>query len=284
MKRIILLLIVLINIGALAQQTAKKALLDIEQHAFHKKFSKKWAKEKKSDWEKSVNDAGSIEELNKLFNDYSDLFAQSTSFSMGNSSATNEVEFVKYMMEVEGVLGADLVENWTADARKQWQGEMEEFIVLQTEKKKKEDQMVRFQKMTGMVKDFTKKFPTIWEDSKKNAFANSKEIAIKGGSEIEVTLDEYGVASFNVFFDTEGDDQMATKLMDEFIDVIESNVGEGYKQGNDMDPAYTGSIKKNYQFEGEKFAETAKKPTVAIGTLKDKSGVKVVITEPVFGH
>jgi len=284
MKKLILALTVLFSLGAIAQQTAKDALIDIERHAYHKKFSKKWAKTKKADWEKSVESAGSIEELNKLFNEYSDLFAQSTSFSMGNSTATNEVEFVKYMMEVEGVLGEDFVQDWSSEDRKIWQGDMEKFIVLEEEKKKKEDQMARFQKMTAMVKDFTKKFPTIWEDSKKNVFKNSTDVTIKGGSEIEITKDEYGVSSFNVFFDTEGDNEMAKKLMEEFIMVIEENVGEGYKAGNDMDPEYTGSMKKNYQFEGEKFSETAKKPTVAIGTLKDKAGVKVVITEPVFGH
>lgn len=284
MKKIILILSILFSIGVVAQETAKKALLDIEQHAFHKKFSKKWEKEKKSNWEKAVQEANNIEDLNKLFNEFSDLFAQSTSFSMGNSSATNEVELVKYLMEVEVVLSEDFTNGWSVEDRIKWKGELEKYLVLQEEKKKKEDQMARFQKMTGIVKDFTDKFPSIWEDSKKNAFGSSKEITLKGGSEIEVVKDEYGVASFVVFFDTEGDDKMTNKLMEEFILVIESNVGEGYKQGNDMDPAYTGSMKKNYQFEGAKFAETAKKPTVAVGTLKDKSGVKVVITEPVFGH
>lgn len=284
MKNILVALGLLVTAGVFAQETAKKTLLDIEQHVFEKKFSKKWAKEKQSDWEKSVHEAGSIEELNKLFNEYSDLLAQSTSFSMGNSSATTEIEFVNYMMEAEGVLTDELVKDWSAEARGNWRKEIKDFVAKEEEKKKKMDQMARFQMMTAIVKDFTKKFPELWEDSKKNAFQNSTSVSLTGGSEIGISKDEYEVASFTVVYDTEGDEQLAKKLSEELMEVIKSNVGEGYKPGNEMDTDFVSSMKKVYQFEGEKFSETAKKPTVTIGVLKATPGVKVVITEPVFGH
>lgn len=284
MKKLILLFGLILSIGICAQEMAKKALLDIEQHVYDKKFSKKWKKMKQADWEQSVQKAENIEELNKLFNEFSDLLAQSTSFSMGNASADTEVEFVEYMLKVEGVLGDDFVSDWSADERKEWQGEMQEFVVKEKEKKKKADQMARFQKMTAMVKDFTNKFPALWEDSKKNAFKSSTGLALNGATEIGISKDQYGVASFTVVYDTEGDEKMAEKLMDELIMIIEANVGEGYKMGNEMDAEFVGSLKKNYQFEGEKFAETAKRSTVSVGVLKDTPGVKLVITEPVFGH
>lgn len=284
MKNLVLLFGLILSIGICAQETAKKALLDIEQHVYDKKFSKKWKKMKEADWEQSVQKAENIEELNKLFNEFSDLLAQSTSFSMGNASAGTEVEFVEYMLKVEGVLGDDFVSDWSSDERKEWQGEMQEFVVKEKEKKKKADQMARFQKMTAMVKDFTNKFPALWEDSKKNAFKSSTDLALNGATEIGISKDQYGVASFTVVYDTEGDEKMAEKLMDELIMIIEANVGEGYKMGNEMDAEFVGSLKKNYQFEGEKFAETAKRPTVSVGVLKDTPGVKLVITEPVFGH
>ncbi|CAG5080541.1 hypothetical protein [Parvicella tangerina] len=284
MNRLVLILIVMLGVNAMAQEAAKKALLTIEEHAYFKKFNKKWKKTKEVDWEKSVQEAESIEELNKLFNEYSDLFAQTSSFSMGNSTATNEIEFIEYMIKVEGVLANDFAPDWSEEDRMKWRGELEEFMVLEKENKKKKDQMARFQKMTAMVADFSKKFPKIWEDSKESAFENTSSIAIVGGSEIAVTKDQYGVASLSVFFDTEDDAKMAEKLMEELVLIIEENVEKGYKQGNDMDAEYTGSMRKKYQFEGEKFAETAKKPTVAIGVLKNKKGVKVVVTEPVFGH
>lgn len=284
MKNLIVLFSLLLSTGAFAQEMAKKTLLDIEQHAYQKKFSKKWAKEKKTDWEKSVQDAGSIEELNQLFNEFSDLFAQTTSFSMGNSSAKTEIEFVKYMMEVEGVLGNDFSKDWSDEDRVNWRGDLEHFLVQEEEKKKKKDQMARFQMMTAIVKDFTKKFPELWEDSKKNAFKNSGSVTLSGGTEIAITKDHYGVSSFSVLFDTEGDAQLAKKLSEELMEVIEANVEEGYRPGNEMNPEFVGAIKKVYQFEGEKFAETAKRPTVSIGVVKEVPGVKVVITEPVFGH
>lgn len=284
MKKTALLFGIFLSIGIFAQETAKSALLELEAHVYHKKFSKKWEKLKKADWEKSVLEAEGIEKLNVLFNEMSDLFAQSTSFSMGNAMAETEVEFVAYIMEVEGVLSDDFTKDWSDDLRKEWLGSLEEFLVLEKEKKKKEDQMLRFQKMTAMVKDFTNKFPEVWADSKKNVFENTSGLTFNGGSAVTIEKDEYGVASYIVVFDTDGDEKLAKKLAEELMLAVADNVEEGYKEGNDMDPAYTGSMKKTYQFEGEKFVETAKKPTVEIGVLKENSAVKVVIIEPVFGH
>jgi hypothetical protein len=37
-----------------------------------------------------------------------------------------------------------------------------------------------------------------------------------------------------------------------------------------------------FEFQGEKFAETAKRSTISIGILKENYNVFVYITEPVF--
>lgn len=279
-----ILLIIGFGISLIAQDQAKKSLLELEQKIYEKKFSKKWEKEKKSDWEKQCNEASSIETLNSLFNQYSDLMAQTNGFSMGNSDATTEVEFLEYLLKVEGTILAEYSTNWSAEDRELWKNTISEFIKKEEEKKAKMDQMARFQKMSAIVKDFGDKFPQLWEDSKKNAFANTAQTTIKGGSEFAVTKDSYGVASYQVFFDTEGDLAMAKKLVDELVVIILEKAGDGYKRGNEMDPSYTDSMKQVYQFEGAKFAETAKRPTVSIGVIKDKAGVQIIITEPVFGH
>jgi hypothetical protein len=284
MKKIALLFGICFSVGLFAQETAKEALIELQANFYEKKFSKKWEKKKQAEWEAICADALTMDELNKSFNEWSDMMAQTISFSMGNSDFQTELEFIEYLLKVEETIPSEYKSNWAEEDQVYWREGLTDFIAAENEKKKKADQMARFQKMTGIVKDFSNKFPTLWEDSKKNAFANSEGASVKGGSDIQITKDQYGVASFSVFFDTDGDAQMAKKLMEELMTIIEENVGDGYQQGNDMDASYTGSIKKTYQFEGEKFAETAKKPTVEIGTLKDTPGVMVVITEPVFGH
>lgn len=276
--------LMIFGVLSFGQEMAKKSLLELEQNIFEKKFSKKWEKLKKSDWEKSCQEANGIEQLNGLFNEYSDLLAQSTSFSMGNSSASNEIEFLEYLMQVEGALTPDLTSKWSETDRKDWKEGMSSFILDQKEKKKKEDQMARFQKMSAIVKSFDTKFPIVWEDSKKNAFSNSSDTKFNGATSTAITEDSYQVKSFEILYDLDGDDQMAEKLQKELIDIILSKVGEGYQQGNEMDSEFNASIKKVLQFEGAKFAETAKRPTVTIGVLKETQAVKLVITEPVFGH
>lgn len=283
MKTISLLLLITVGFLGFSQTTAKGALIELESNFSEKKFDKKWNK-KRAEWEAICDDATTMEELNKSFNEYSDLMAQTIGFSMGNSDFTVEEDFVLYLLKVESTIPADYLSNWAAEDRNNWRAHLNDYVQKEVEKRRKEDQMVRFQKMSSIVKDFDKKFPQLWEDSKKNAFANSGEVKIKGSAETSIDKDNYGVASYHVFFDTDGDLEMAKKLVDELVVMILENAGEGYKRGNEMDPSYEDNILQVYQFEGAKFAETAKRPTVSIGVTREKVGVQITITEPVFGH
>lgn len=271
------------------------SLLELEQNVYNKSFSKKWKKTKQADWEIKVKEAKDITTLNTLFNEYSDLLAQSASFSMGNSDATTELEFAKYLMKVDGTLSGDIISKWDESARKKWKFNLTEFIDAEEQKFKEEELMRKFHVVTTIVKGFEKNFPVVWADAKKNAFKSimkgdgkvtedNTTINFKGGAGEVIVVDDYGVKSFVVNFDAEEDEQLSEKIMTELEMVIISEVGAGYKKTNMMDATFAGSNKFVYQFEGEKFSETAKRPTVTIGVKKDRSGVYLQVTEPVFGH
>ena len=185
--------------------------------------------------------------------------------------------------------------NWNAEDRGKWKSNLTEYVDKIAAKKKEDDLMRKFHVVTGIVKSFEKNFPIIWEDSKKNAFKNiltgdvkvgvaNTSIDLSGGEQEGIAEDEYGVRGFRVFFDAEGDAQMAKKIMSELEVIIEEKVGPGYKKTNEMDAAFENNNKFVYQFEGEKFSETAKKPTVLIGIKTKTPGVYIEIFEPVFGH
>ena len=98
----------------------KQLLLELEQNLYQKKFSKKWDKKKKKNWELRCQEAKTIDEINILFNEYSDLMAQLIGFSMGNSYATTNQEFLSYLSEVNGVLTPELRSKWDDAHYKQW--------------------------------------------------------------------------------------------------------------------------------------------------------------------
>ena len=287
MKYIITSLLLIVTLIFNAQlKVVNNALLEIEQNVYEKSFSKKWKKNKQKDWEAKCTEAKDVETLNTLFNEYSDLLAQSINFSMGNSDATTELEFASYLLRVEGTLSSDLTEKWNVEERTKWKSQLSSFVAEEAQKEKEEDLMRKFHIVTGIVKSFENNFPIVWADAKKNQFKsiNLSAPIFKGGSDEVIKEDSYGVKSFSVFFDTEGDTQMAVKVLIEMQLIITSQLETGYNKTNKHDVEFNSNNKYIYQFEGEKFSETAKRPTITIGAQKDKPGVYLEITEPVFGH
>lgn len=296
MKYTIVLIFTLLSFSFWTQlKVSNQALLELEQNIFEKQFSKKWKKLKQSEWEQKCKEVKSISEISELFNTYSDLMAQTNSFSLGNFDGTTELEFVQYLLKVEGTLPTDYTATWNAESRTNWKESLQKFVDVQDKKQKEEVLMARFQKVSKTVSSFEKEFPKIWEDSKKNAFknllkgdlntqTNNTNVELSNAQNVIIYIGEYNVKSFTITYDTEGDDKLPEKLIEELEAIIMTNAGTGYKKGNEMDPKFINSNKKAIQFEGEKFAETAKKPTVTIGVTKDYKEIIVTVTEPVFGH
>jgi len=117
MKFLALILLSLIAGSAFAQLDSSKVYLkELEAGIYEKKFSKKWKKKKSQEWIKLVEGATNIETLNQQFNQFSDMLAQATYFSMGNSMATSELEMLEYLTSVSRVLkGNELVDNWNME-------------------------------------------------------------------------------------------------------------------------------------------------------------------------
>jgi hypothetical protein len=305
MKKVFALVMLIFTVAAFKGQmeVLKTNLLEIEQQIFHKSFSKKWIKTKKVNWEKSLAQAKTVDELNTLFNEFSDLLAQSIQVSLGNSDATNELEMARYLVKVYPYIKTDLTPKWTESARKEWVGRLDKLIEAeelkiqkQKDKEEKERQMKRLGLLSATIKGFDANFKLIFEDSKKNNFKNIRQGAPEGaekrspskvnfsnGVNQVIELSSEGALQFSVRFESDNDQQLAEKIMDEMIAEMLKNMPAEYKKVNRMDDKYVGNNKYVLEFVGAKFSDTAKNPTVIIGILKANNVLTLEILEPIFG-
>lgn len=270
------------------------SLVELEQNIYQKQFSKRWAKLKQADWEAKCKGAKTVEEYNVLFNEYSDLLAQTSSFSLGNSYATNEVEFAQYLLSVDSVIPSDLIKSWDLEEKEAWRSRLNTFISDKESKLMELALMEQTNFLNGVLEDFEYRFSEIFEDSKKNSFKNVDTFIIQwppiyptdfiGGSGETIRSDEYGIKSFTVFFDARDNIETALVMLGKMTKTIEELVPEGYEKINETDTQFLDRTKFVFRYEGEKFNETAKQPTVTIGIHNNPIGIQMIITEPIFGH
>lgn len=293
--------IVVLNSAQLA--VLKQNLLELEQNVYQKDFTKKWVKTTKKNWETKCAAANSIPELNELFNQFSDLFAQVTQFSMGNSDATDEAAFAEYLLKAKSVLRAEYIAKWNASLQNEWENRLQKVVAegeLQAKNKKQkeegEKQLKRLTSITAVLKDFESNFKLVFEDSKKNSFKTLRSGAVEGvtkksnatvnfsgASHSIIELNENGILDFKIIFNCNDDEVLADKMAAELIKMIVSNIPTTYMQNNSMDAAYKNKNKFVFEFVGEKFSETAKNTTISIGIDAQTKNVILIVTEPVFG-
>lgn len=304
MKSLFTLLCLSFLINYTAQiELLKQNMLELEQQVFEKTFSKKWEKTTKKNWELKCNGAKSVEELNVLFNQFSDLFAQVTDFSMGNSDAKSEVELAHYLLKVKSVIKKEYLPKWTENAQKEWSERLNKIIEAdklaiekQKQKEEGERQVKRLMILNSVTKDFETNFKTVFEDSKKNNFktvrsgvaegvkkTSTSTVLFNGASKPIIELDHQNSLAYSVVFETQNDLQLAEKIVEELAKIIANSLPTEYKKTNSLDELFVKKNKFVFEFTGAKFSDTAKNPTITIGILENTKNVVFIITEPVFG-
>jgi hypothetical protein len=304
MKLFLTILTMFIFVNFSAQiDVLKQNLLEFQQQVYQKDFSKKWVKTTQKNWEAKCSSANSIEELNTLFNQFSDLFAQVTDFSMGNSDAKTEVELAQYLLKVKSVIKKEYLPKWSETAQKDWTDRLNKMIEAdkiaaekQKQKEEGERQVKRLMILSAVTKDFESNFKVVFEDSKKNNFKTIRSGTIEGSkksstssvlfnsaSKPVIELDENNSLIYSVTFDTKNDLQLAEKIVEEFSKLVLLNVPSEFKKTNSIDDQFVNKNKFLFEYTGAKFSDTAKNPTITIGIDNTTKNVVLIITEPVFG-
>ena len=75
---------------------------------------------------------------------------------------------------------------------------------------------------------------------------------------------------------------VAEKIQQQIVEIVEKNLPEGYKRGKMFSGEFLTGFKITFDFEGQKFADTAKRPVIEIGIDKVNFDVVLMIIEPLF--
>lgn len=275
-------------------ETYKDLLLSVEQNVNYKPFKKLWKKEQTA-WEEKVNNAKSVKELTESTASFANKVFIAKQVKMASISTENLKEQTIGLKNVVNLLKEDGLNGWSG--LDEWFKKADDFIAAEQAKEDEQKQMQRFQFISAALKDFEKNFPKIFEDSKKGSFANSIEgkVLVKDGQKIYrvkqefskgrdeiITIDEDNIYTYHVVFDANNDEEIAQKIFEEFVAYLESNLPQGYAKTNMFDGKYVNKNRYVFEFKGESFSATAKRPSVSIGRLKDVPTVMVEIEEPVF--
>ncbi len=153
------------------------------------------------------------------------------------------------------------------------------------EKKEAEEkaQLETLAKMQPFIEGYMANLPKLLEDAKKPRFANSGDVKF-GDTEVKILVGEEDTRRAEAVFDC-GDAESAKTLSSQLEKITSAAVPSTYEMSRDFSPEFAGSIyAKVWEHIGEKFADTAKQPTVTIGAKKIGSGYQVIVRviEPVF--
>jgi len=296
MKKLFLVLLVsLFVFGGKAQgliQEYAGMLEELESNVSNKEFIKVWKKQKKT-WESNCKDATTVKQVSKLTVEF--------------ISKVYEVKMLKAMIvtteklsdqsmalsNVYNILKDTDLDKWSDNEKQTFSTKLDGLIAKIGEQQRKQDARERALLIKSVMEDFDSVFQAILMDSKKGSFANTIEgdkdgnafgvkVKFKAGKGQQVFVDGDNIYEFQVEFNTNNDALLASALQESMIKVIQERVPEGFAKSNKYDKAYVKNEGYRFEFKAEKFAFTAKQPSVLIGAKKDGSSVVLKITEPVF--
>lgn len=294
MKSGLLVLITFISIityGQTDEQIYGGYLLELEQNISSKAFLKVWKNDKKT-WEAECKSATTVKELTELTQrlaTVSYVYRQVRPMLVTEESLYAQSGAI---LMLKNILTEDLLK-WSEQDQAAWKNNVESFKSSLEAKEKVRLAEQRKVKVAEIMLDFKEKFNLILEDSKKGSFANTID-GEKSGSEIKVkvfftqgenarvNVDGDNIYTYSVEFSVNTDEELAKETYKEMLAVINENVPSGYEETTKYDGKYYKSQASYFEFKAEKFALTAKQPSVLLGLVKDFSSIELQIQEPVF--
>jgi len=294
MKNLFLVLLVaLFSIGGNAQELNKEyagLLLQIESNVSNKAFVKAWKKQKKT-WESGCESATTVKQVSELTVEFISKVYETKMLKAMIVTSENLHDQCVALANVYNILKDQDLLKWSgAEA---WRDELE----LLTKKVKIQEEQEAAKERAVLIKSsiegFEGTFKSILEDSKKGSFAKTissphkdggygVKVQFKSGENQKVVVDGDNIYEFQVEFNTNNDVLLAGALQEKMIQIIAANVPEGFAKSIKYDKECVKSESYRFEFKAERFALTAKQPSVLVGAKKDGSKVVLKITEPVF--
>ena len=271
-------------------------LIVLQQNIQSKSFDKAWKKNKKS-WKEECSKALSIKELLLLFDQLAQVYSSETgtqTFKMDQViESSDELRFTTFceqLIRFEELITKDNI--YKPDDDDKWKNQLiqlieSENIRIEEEKSKKYKQIIA--NMTiGLEANYLK----VFEGAKKGSFQNirtesssSKEyglnIKFNEASVSKILVDEDDVYQFMLVYPA-ADNELAHRIQETLISMVENNLPTGFKRGKMFNGEFLTGFVITFDFQGIKFAETAKHPTIEIGINKNNYNVSLMVIEPLF--
>jgi hypothetical protein len=296
MKNIFLVLVVWLfafvgNAQGLNQEYAGM-LQELESNVSNKEFIKAWKNQKKT-WDSNCENATTVKQVSELTVEFISKVYEVKMLKAMLVVTEKLSDQIMALSNVYNILKETDLDKWSDNDKKAFRTKLDVLIAKISEHQKKQDARDRALLIKSVMEDFDSVFQAILNDSKKGSFANTVEgekkesaFAVKvkfiAGKGQQVVVDEDDIFEFQVEFTTNNDHLLASALQESMIKVIQERVPEGFSKSITYDKAYVKNEAYRFEFKAEKFAFTAKQPSVLIGAKKDGSSVVLKITEPVF--
>lgn len=273
-------------------------LIVLQENISNKSFVKSWKKTKKS-WIVECKSAQSKKELISLSNSFIEVYNKSTSSSLFKIP---DLEFGAVCNAFVNLIDQIPNENlsFSNSSLDEWKNDMQLLISNEQQRIHKEQQALELEKnksrvllVDSLIERFVGNYNSVFEGAHKGSF---KEIITNNGlsKSFKVNLDFGSIANCSVFVDeddvyelilvysTNSDEKLANLIMESCYNHISSNLKEGFKESKMFDGNFQTNFIKVFDFQGEKFADTAKHPKIQIGIKKMSFDVYFKVTEPLF--
>ena len=190
--------------------------------------------------------------------------------------------------------------SYSQKSLEKWESEVNELMRIEKSRFEKENKLNEAikDKERLMVKDsvillFEKNYNLILESANKGSFesiiqkniANNKypvKLSFGALAKCHVLVDEDNVYQFILFYNTSKDEKLANLIQAGIYNVINKNLPTGFKESKMFEGNFITSFIKMFDFQAEKFADTAKRSSIELGVKKETFEVYFSITEPLF--
>jgi len=283
--KFLLFIIILIFSNVLLSQdvfSLSEHLISLEQHIDNKQFKKQFKKHKKT-WELSCSQADNVNDLIKNINILNKIFSDANLLEKSSEIIPfnfNYIDLCNQLLNLELNLFKDHLsfskeelDDWKKNINQLVDAENKRLLVLQV--------VIRNKKLEQIKSDFINKFLKVFEYSENKEIIKVSEIKFINANN-NITTDNDNISQYSINYNVNEDKEFSSQLYSYLIEAIKLNLSIQYNKTNLYDMKCLDRKMIVFEFQGEKFAETAKRSTLSIGILKENYNVFVYITEPVF--
>jgi hypothetical protein len=281
------------DVSGLASQ-----ILTLEQNINHKDFVKSW-KKKKNNFEKECKSAISEKDLVTLLNHLISTYNSSTKSSIFIIPDLRYDAFCNALLSLIKQFPEESL-SFSEKALDKWRSEVSELMRIEKSRFEKESKLneaikdkERLKIKDSVVLLFEKNYNLILEGANKGSFegvieksiANNKypvKLSFGTLARCHVLVDEDDVYQFKLYYNTSKDEKLANQIQEGIYNVINKNLSIGFKESKMFEGNFVTSFMKIFDFQAEKFADTAKHPSIELGIKKDSFEVYFSIIEPLF--